>query len=118
LGKILYYLYYGKYPQKNEKEFPKCEVSSDLIKKCLKTNINERLSYGEYFNHLFFHPKIVFPNSDKEKIIPFKLYKSDNEEEINFQKCEGINYESKMNNSTYYYLTNILDEQKKAFFTN
>ena len=112
LGKILYYLYYCKYPQKNEKEFPKCEVFSDLIKKCLKTNINDRLSYEEYFNHPFFHPKIVFPNSDKEKIIPFKLYKSYNEEEINFQKCEGINYESKMNNSTYYYLTNILDERK------
>ena len=110
-GKILYYLYYNKYPQKNEKEFPKCEIFTDLIKKCLKTNINDRLSYEEYFNHPFFHPKIVFPNSDREKIIPFNLYKSYSEEEINFQKCEGINYVSKMNES-YYYLTNILDEQK------
>ena len=110
IGKILYYLYYNRYPQKNEHEYPKCETFSDLIKKCLKININHRISYEEYFNHPFFHPKIVFPYADKEKITPFSLYRSYSEKEINIQKYEGINYESKMNDS-YYYITNILDQQ-------
>ena len=108
IGVILYYLYYNKYPKNNETEFPKYKILSDLISKCLNKNLNKRINYEEYFNHPFFNPEIIFPDSNRETIIPFTLYKPFNEEEVNIQKCEGINFKSNYEGNTY--SMDILDD--------
>ena len=82
LGIIIYYLLFKEYPYngKNElmlfkdinsgKKLKKCENEelNDLINKMLKININERISWEEYFNHSFFKQNI------SQKIVKFPKF--------------------------------------------
>ncbi len=44
---------------------------NDLIKKMLKININERISWDEYFNHPFFNDNFQFNCDKHSKIINY-----------------------------------------------
>ncbi len=88
IGIFIYYLYFKQYPfnGKNESELINDiysdkllnkidnEELDDLMNKLLKKNINERISWDEYFNHPFF--KIEEKEKEKDLIhLPlFKTY--------------------------------------------
>ena len=67
LGVLIYFLYFNKYPFEGTKEeilkkikkgipneLTKNSDFDDLLKKLLKENEEERISWEEYFNHIFF----------------------------------------------------------------
>ena len=74
LGIIIYYMLYKKYPYEGKteynlyeniisnkiKKFSEDEELNDLLIKMLKEDINERISWEDYFNHSFFN-KNEFP---------------------------------------------------------
>ena len=76
LGIIIYYLIFNEYPYKGETEYKYLqEITSnkplkiitdnelnDLVKKMLCVNINERISWDDYFNHPFFQKNINLGN--------------------------------------------------------
>ena len=73
IGIIIYYMAFKEYPYKGSKEFlfykdilsnktlkkTNDNDLNDLISKMLKVNVNERISWNDYFNHPFF--KKQFP---------------------------------------------------------
>ena len=83
LGIIIYYMYFQNYPYNGKNEFILLndinsgkqlnkidnEELNDLMNKLLKINVNERLSWEEYFNHKF------FKKEDNNKNIPFFNFK-------------------------------------------
>ena len=87
IGIIIYYLYFKQYPfnGKNESELINDiysdkllnkidnEELDDLMNKLLKKNINERISWDEYFNHPFF--KIEEKEKEKD-LIHLPLFKT------------------------------------------
>ena len=78
LGIIIYYMLFKEYPYKGKGEIELLEdINSgkvlklsdneklnDLLYKMLKININERISWEEYFNHPFFINQINLPSFD------------------------------------------------------
>ena len=75
LGIIIYFMYFKEYPYQGKNEYMllkdiksgkqlkiinENKELNDLISKLLKINVNERLSWDEYFNHSF------FKNEDKD----------------------------------------------------
>ena len=68
IGILIYYMLFGEYPYEgkrdmmiikqieSDKKIKKCEDKElqDLMSKMLKKNVNERISWNEYFNHPFF----------------------------------------------------------------
>ena len=77
LGTIIYRLYFSKYPYDNETEFgvinllkngqkllkkSENEELNDLIRKLLKKDPKERISWENYFNHSFFNNRINYIN--------------------------------------------------------
>ena len=85
LGIILYLLCFKEYPYKGKNEvtllkdirsnkklkMPDDEDLADLLKKMLTVNINERISWNDYFNHPFFKKNFSEDNnlSDKNSIL-------------------------------------------------
>ena len=88
IGIIIYYMAFKEYPYKGSKEFllykdilsnktlkkTNDNDLNDLISKMLKVNINERISWNDYFNHPFF--KKQFPeeaiNQGKDILLTIK----------------------------------------------
>ena len=78
LGIIIYYMLFKEYPYKGKGEIELLkdinsgkvlklsdnEKLNDLLYKMLKININERISWEEYFNHPFFINQINLPSFD------------------------------------------------------
>jgi len=78
LGIIIYYMLFKEYPYKGKTEYELLkdinsgkvlklsdnEKLNDLLFKMLKVNINERISWEEYFNHPFFNNQINLPSFD------------------------------------------------------
>ena len=78
LGIIIYYMLFKEYPYKGKTEYELLkdinsgkvlklsdnEKLNDLLFKMLKVNINERISWEEYFNHPFFINQINLPSFD------------------------------------------------------
>ena len=85
LGIIIYYMLFKEYPYKGkEKEEILKEIESnkklkccnddklnDLLNKMLKINIDERISWDEYFNHPFFNDNFGFNCFKHSKIINY-----------------------------------------------
>ena len=88
LGIVIYYMTFKEYPYKGRNEFllykdilsnktlkkNNDDDLNDLISKMLKVNINERISWNDYFNHPFF--KKQFPeeaiNQGKDILLTIK----------------------------------------------
>ena len=83
IGIIIYYMYFKQYPYNGQNELmllencksgKKLEIIeneelNDLMNKLLKINVNERISWNEYFNHSFFKDEKEEINKKlKEKI--------------------------------------------------
>ena len=97
LGILIYYMYFREYPYNGKNEYilfkdinsgKKLKIIdnkelNDLMNKLLKVNVEERLSWEEYFNHSFFNNIIEKENKENELLIS-KL------EEINRIKDEKI----------------------------
>ena len=90
LGIIIYYMLYKKYPYEGKTEyslyqniqsnkitkFSEDEELNDLLMKMLKEDVNERISWEDYFNHSFFN-KNDFPQFTfkcKNHSIEFNYY--------------------------------------------
>ena len=83
LGIIIYYMLFKEYPYNGESEYQilkniesnkqlkYCdnEKLNDLLNKMLKINIDERISWDDYFNHPFFNDKFEFNCYQHLKII-------------------------------------------------
>ena len=115
IGEILYFLYYNTKPDviDQNKEYSPCKLFSDLIKKCLASNINDRLTFEEYLSHPFFQMKITIPEVDKNKIIPINKYKrfTDFEKELN--NIDELKCLVKDNKIYLYFNNNIILEREK-----
>ena len=112
IGIIMFYMYFGRYPRKNENTFNiKFQTFKNLLEKCLEQNINKRISWDEFFSHPFFHPEIIFPNINKNNIISFSNYKSYNIEKRKLAEYTNIIYEK--NND----IINIYDKENKLIFS-
>ena len=97
LGIIIYYLLFKEYPYNgngeykilqdiySNKKLKKCnnEELNDLLNNMLKININERISWDDYFNHSFFKNNKI-SNDNIEKI------SNDNIEKISNDNIEKI----------------------------
>ena len=81
LGIIIYYLLFKEYPYNGNNEYKilqdintnkklkKCnnEELNDLLNNMLKINVNERISWDDYFNHSFFQNKEITSDNNLEK---------------------------------------------------
>jgi len=104
LGIIIYFMYFKEYPyfgnsevgllkdinsKKKLKSIENKELN-DLMTKLLKININERLSWNQYFNHPFFKKdedkdEIIIKLKEKIKLLEEELKKVKNENKNLFQ---------------------------------
>ena len=76
LGIIIYYLYFKEYPYKGKREYQVLkDIESnkelkiindndlnDLVRKMLIIDVKKRISWEDYFNHIFFKKKIIEGN--------------------------------------------------------
>ena len=100
IGIIIYYMYFKEYPYngKNEHMLFKDITSgkklksiddkelNDLMNKLLQINVNDRLSWDQYFNHNFFK----VDNLDNKNIINFNFNCNIHSHNVNFycQNCQ------------------------------
>ena len=80
LGIIIYYMLFKEYPYNSKNEYQIIKESNkqlksidnkeldDLIKKMLVININERISWEEYFQHPFFKNNIIEKKIESNQI--------------------------------------------------
>ena len=74
LGIIIYYMLFNKFPYDDKTEYHENIILNqnkinniedkelkDLLIKMLKVDLNERISWDDYFNHLFFKTNKIFP---------------------------------------------------------
>ncbi len=111
LGIIMYYMLFKQYPYegkteynliKNIKSNPNLEIKTgdkdinDLLQRMIKLNINERISFEEYFEHPFFKQNIRNKEESKDK---------------NFIICEHILNDKEITHSQF--ILNCLDYTTK-----
>ena len=98
LGIIIYYMYFKEYPyfgenynlllndinSKKKLKIINNEELNDLLNRMLKININERISWDDYFNHSFFN------QNDNQKLPFFNFECNKHSKDVNYycQNCK------------------------------
>ncbi len=108
LGIIIYYMLNKRYPYEGKNEYilnrniisnQNIELNQDeelnnLLKRMLKVDINERISWEDYFNHSFFKQQLGINNKN-----------------LNYSLCEYDIKKEKLNKRIQ--ILNCLDEKRK-----
>ena len=103
IGILIYYMLFGEYPYEgkrdmmiikqieSDKKIKKCEDKElqDLMSKMLKKNVNERISWNEYFNHPFF--KKIFEIHQEKNAQENNIASSDiKTNQVLFKEVQGM----------------------------